>query len=284
METAVLGLGRMGRALASRLVATGHGVTVWNRTPGRAGGLLDAGASEAASPQEAASRAEVVMSMLTDDDAVAEVLLPGGRPLPLPAGAAVLDASTVAPITSARLVSAYGASYAASPVLGSPEALAAGEAALVVAGPAALLDRLDPVLRAISGKVRRAGTDPQRALVMKLINNYMLMAGLAVLSEAVVTAQRSGIDDDALTGALKGSPMLAAGLANRLEDVIAGDHEGWFPTPMGAKDVRLTIEMAARAGVTLPVAEVVRGRYEQAATSGLGEADIAGVVELLRRA
>jgi 3-hydroxyisobutyrate dehydrogenase-like beta-hydroxyacid dehydrogenase len=282
MRIAVLGLGQMGRALAGRLVAEGHEMTVWNRSPGRATDLVAGGAREAASPAQAATGQEVVMSILAADAAVTEVLLPGGEPLPLATDAVLVECSTVAPATTRHLAARYGGRLVASPVLGAPAALEAGTAGLALAGPADLIDRLQPVWASISGQVRRCGDDPGLALVVKLINNYLLMGGLAIAAEAVAAGQRAGLDDGFLTDLLGGLPLVAAGLRNRLDDLVAGDHDGWFPTPMGAKDMRLFLDMATSDPTALPVAVVVEERYTEAARVGLDRRDITAVVELLR--
>jgi 3-hydroxyisobutyrate dehydrogenase-like beta-hydroxyacid dehydrogenase len=283
MRIAVLGLGQMGRALAGRLLTQGHDVTVWNRSPGRAGELVARGAHEARAAAAAVARAEVVMSILVADDAVIEVLMPSQRPLPVAAGAVVVECSTVSPATTRSLALAYGERLIACPVLGAPAALEAGEAALAVAGPAELVDQLAPLWNDLSSRVRRCGDDPGLALIVKLVNNYLLMGGVAILAEAIVAGQRAGLTDELLTDVLSGSPLVAPGLLNRLADLVAGDHDGWFPTPMGAKDVHLLLELAVSHSTVLPIAHLVEARYTEAAASGLAELDITAVIELVRR-
>lgn len=274
----------MGRALAGRLVGQGHDVTVWNRSPGRAGELAARGATEAPDPVSAVAGAEVVMSILAADDAVTEVLAPGGVVLPLEDGAVLVECSTVSPATTRHLAVAYDDRLVASPVLGSPSALEAGEAGLVVAGPTALLDRLEPVWSSLSSAVRRVGEDPGSALVVKLLNNYLLMGGIAVLAEAITFGQRCGLDDALLAEMLPASPMVAAGLRNRVADLIAGDHEGWFPTPMGAKDLQLLLAQTEVETLRLPVAGLIADRYDEAAHVGFADRDITAIIELSRGA
>jgi 3-hydroxyisobutyrate dehydrogenase-like beta-hydroxyacid dehydrogenase len=280
VRIAVLGLGQMGRALATRLVTQGHDVTVWNRSPGRASGL---GATEAPDRAAAVAGAAVVMSFLTNDDAVIDVLLPVGELLPLDPGAVVVECSTVSPATTRSLAVAYHDQLVACPVLGSPGALEAGQAALAVAGPSDLVDGLAPLWSDLSARVLRCGEDPGLALVLKLVSNYLLMGGVALLSEAVVAGQRAGLGNDLLTTVLSASPLVAPALHNRLDDLIAGDHAGWFPTPMGAKDVHLLLELAAAHSTVLPVGQAVEARYAEAAASGLADLDITAVIELARR-
>jgi 3-hydroxyisobutyrate dehydrogenase-like beta-hydroxyacid dehydrogenase len=283
MRIAVLGMGQMGRGLAGRLLHQGHEVTVFNRTPGRAGPLVDRGAVEAATAAEAAAGNEVVMTTLAADGAVTATLLPDGVPLPLPADGIVVECSTVAPATTRAVAEAFGGRLVACPILGGPAALEAGDAGLAVAGPPELIDRLRPLWDSLSGHVRRCGDDPGLALVVKLINNYLLMGGLAMLAEAAVVGQRAGLADGFVTDLFSQSPLVAPGLRNRIEDLVAGDHDGWFPASMGAKDVKLLLDVAAVHATALPVAESVGERYDEAARSGLGERDITGVIELVRR-
>jgi 3-hydroxyisobutyrate dehydrogenase-like beta-hydroxyacid dehydrogenase len=283
MRVAVLGMGRMGRALAGRLLDTGHSVTVWNRTAGRAGALVERGANESSTVADAAGGAEVVMISMTNDAAVTSVLLPDGAPLSLPADAVVVDTSTVAPGTARRLAAVYAEQFAASPILGAPAALAAGQASLVVAGPPAALGRVGALLGDISGSVRLCGDDPGLALVVKLVSNDLLMSGIAVLAEVVSAAQGAGLDNDLITDLLSTSALVAPALRNRLADLVAGDHDGWFPPAMGAKDVGLLVDMVKADGGSLPVAELVRSRYEEAAAAGFDDKDITAVIELLRR-
>lgn len=282
MKIAVLGMGQMGHALASRLLDTGFELNVWNRSPGRAGDLVARGAKEADNVPVAVAGANVVMTSLSDDAAVTDVLLPGGSPLPLANGAAVVECSTVSPATTRRLAAIYGEHLVAAPVLGGPAALASGEAALVVAGPEDTLDHTRPVLDAVSGNIRRCGAEPGTAITIKLLSNCLLLTGLAAVSEAVAAGQRAGLDDELLVDLFSSSPMVAAGLRNRIEDLVKGDHDGWFTPAQGAKDLGLFLDLAATPDGPLPIAELARDRYRQAATEGDGT-DLTAVIELLRR-
>ncbi|MFF5205073.1 NAD-binding protein [Streptosporangium sp. NPDC000396] len=129
---------------------------------------------------------------------------------------------------------------------------------------------------------RYCGDDPGIALTYKLMNNYLLMSGVAVVAEAVAMGQAAGLDDAMLRDLLFRWPTVAPALHNRLDDIFGGDHLGWFTTRLGAKDVRLAIELAESVGLDLPIARLVARRYEEAAERGWGDADISAVVELLR--
>ena len=285
MRLAVLGMGRMGHALAERLLAAGHAVTVWNRTPDKADDLVSNGARLAPSPAEAAQRAEATFTSLADDDAVRTVVTePDGVAAGLGDGI-LIDASTVSPQTTAQLAGAVAGRLLASPILGAPDAVVAGEATYLIGGPRELYDRLRPAFETLAAEARRryVGEDPKLASTLKLLSNFLLMSGIAALAEAVATAQALGLADDLIRDYFGRLPLVAPALRNRLDDVVSGDHHGWFSTRLGAKDVRLAADLAASHGVRLPVAEAVQRRYEQAVAEGWADADIGAVVELLRQ-
>lgn len=321
MRVAVLGMGSMGRAVALRLLGRGHAVRVWNRTPGKASEVIDAGAAEASSPAETARDADAVLMSLADDRAVREVMArlaePGSGPgsgsgsesgsgpgsesgsgsgsglgSDSDAGSGpgsesgapvVADMSTVSPDTSRALAGlAPGGRFVAAPIIGGPQAVVDGQAMGLLGGERGLVDRLGPVWQDLFAVQWYCGDDPGSALTYKLLNNYLLMSGVAVVAEAVAAGQAAGLDEAMLKDFLLRWPTVAPALHNRLDDIIHGDHRGWFATRLGAKDVRLIAEVAESKGLRLPIARLVEQRYEEAAGHGWSDSDITAVVELLR--
>lgn len=278
MKIAVLGMGRMGAAMAARLAESDHHVEVWNRTPGRAGPALEAGAQEAESVRAAVSGAEVTVSMLAADDAVKEVALgPDGIHRHLPSGAAYVDSSTVSPATTAELAGRFER-FVAMPVLGSPDAVRSGAAGYLAGGPAHVLDFIEPLTLALTGNLTRFDAAPL-ALAAKVTANYLLLSGLAVLAEAFEVARAGGLTDDRIAEVFGASPLVAPGLRNRFEAVLKGSEEGWFPIRLGAKDVGLAV---AQAGRGLKVAEAVKSLFDGAAAGDLASADVAAVGRVYR--
>ena len=284
MRLAVLGMGRMGRALAQRLLSQHFSVTVWNRTPGQAGQVVQDGATEAFSPGEAAQGADAVLMSLTDDRAVRDVMtrlvdaVPEGKRL------VVADMSTVSPRTSRALRDLVpGRRFVAAPILGGPLDLVLGNARVLLGGDRVAADRLEPIWRDVFADSAYCGGDPGCAVTLKLLNNYLLMANVVLVSEVVATAEAAGFDMAGVRDHLFTWPTVPPILRNRLDDIIGGAHEGWFTTRLGAKDVRLAREVSEEHGVVLPLAHLVERLYEEAAELGWAEADIAAVVELVRR-
>jgi len=281
MDIAVLGMGRMGQAVARRLLGGGHSVVVWNRSPGKADEVVAAGAKEAGSIAEAAGGAEAVITSLSNDEAVEAVALgDGGLRSAIGAGAVYADASTVSPAMSEKLASAFPR-FVALPILGAPAAVESGTATYLAGGDPAVVARLDPVLAALTATVRRYDT-PAKAGHAKLASNLMLLAEVAALAEAITVARSGGLGDDEIRALLGESPMLAPGVKNRFDGVMTGEMEAWWTTALGAKDAGLAAGAARAAGVELPLAELVEGLYRQAAESGAGDEDIIAVAARYR--
>lgn len=280
MKVAVLGMGRMGRAVATRLLESGHRVTVWNRSAGRAGDVVSAGGREAMTIADAVSGADVVISILANDDAVRAVAFEQLRPV-IGRTTVFVDSSTVSPALSSELAASFPR-FVALPIIGNPEAVTAGRAVLLAGGAADLIERLVPVLSSLSGTVRHYET-AQLALTAKLTNNLLLMAEVAALAETFAVGRAGGLSGDQLRELLVRNPLVPAGLRNRFEGILTGTQHAWWTTVLGAKDVGLAIDIAHDAGVALPLAELVRRLYERAAASGDDEADIVAITNLYQR-
>jgi len=265
MDVAVLGMGRMGHALAIRLLEGGHRVAVWNRSKGKAGEIVSAGAREADSVADAVDGVDVALTMLANDDAVRAVAL-GELRSSIGPKSIYVDCSTVSPKLSGELAETFPARFLAMP-----------------GGNAGVVERLQPVLSSLSDTIRRYDTAPL-AITAKLATNLLLLSEVVALAESFAVGRSGGLSDDQLRDLLGASPLLAPGLKNRFEDVLTGSQEGWWTTVLGAKDAGLALDIARGADVELPAAQVVQQRYKEAAASGLDDADIASVTDLYRGA
>ena len=280
MRISVLGMGRMGRALAGRLLDGGHDVTIWNRTPGRAPELVGRGATEAGSAPEAAARAEIVVTILANDDAVRAVTGPdGGIRGALADDALYVDASTVSPELSSELAGAFPR-FVAMPILGSPSQVAGGQAIYLIGADDGAAAMVEPLFPHLSEKRRRYDR-PATAAAAKVTVNLLLLDGVVALSESFAVGRAGGLSDDQLRDLLGESPMVAPGLKYRFEGILTGDQETFWTAGLGAKDAGLAVDVARSAGVELPVTSTVRKLYEETQES-TGGADIALVAQRYR--
>jgi|SRR5579875_474192 3-hydroxyisobutyrate dehydrogenase-like beta-hydroxyacid dehydrogenase len=277
MKVAVLGTGRMGTALAGRLLAAGHDVAVWNRSSEKTRQAVSAGARPASSVEEAMQGASAVVSCLSDDVAVRQVALgQGGVREWLAEGVPYVDCSTVSPQLTDELAGIV-AGFAAVPVVGGPAAVATGEATYLVGAPDGTFEKILPLLDAF-GEKRRRYPSAGLASTAKLAVNFLLLSGVVSLMEAFTVGRAGGMSDEQLRDLL--APVVAPGLRNRFEALLGSPAQGWWTTALGVKDASLAVDLAQMAGRELQVGPVVRDTYLRAAREGYAEEDIAAVRHL----
>lgn len=284
MRVAVLGLGRMGSAMASRLLDTGYDLTVWNRTPGKAQELVQRGAREASSIANAVEQAEVALTFLTADTAVREVYLGNeGVVAHLGNDTIAADMSTVSPETSRLLGDRIsGGRFVDAPILGGPQATAQGKSRLLLGGDRETVERLDGLWNDMSAGFTYCGPNG-RAAAMKLLSNLVLIGGTIFLAEAVATAQADGIPQDVIESVFGNSASVAPGARSRLDEIMrSGHHEGWWTVLLADKDLRLALQLASNAGLTLALGDSAEHILAHAAEAGYGEQDLAAVAEVIR--
>ena len=280
MRIAVLGLGRMGIAVATRLQEGGHELTVWNRSSGRAKDLVASGATEVDSPNEATAGADIVISSLANDDAVRDVAT-GPQGLLREIGQRTyVDASTISTALSAELADT-SKRFVAMPILGAPQAVREGKATYLAGGDAEQIDALKPMLESLGGPVKRYDR-PVMATAAKLAVNLLLLSGIVTIAEALTVGRAGGLSDDQLGDLLGTSPMLAPGLKNRIEGIIDGAGPTWWTTTLAAKDARLAGEAAKGSAKDLRIAAAVQAAFQAAVDSGYGSEDIIAVANLYR--
>lgn len=274
---AFCGLGRMGVPMAARLLAAGHELRAWNRTPGKAGALVDAGATEAGSPAEAAAGAELVITMLADPAALDAVAAAGDlRP-----GTTLVEMSTVGPhavrALAARLPA--GVDVLDAPVLGSIPQATEGTLKIFAGGDPEVFDRCRPVLEAM-GTPRHVGPLGAGA-AMKLVANSTLGALMTGLAEALALADGLGLDEAAVLDILVESPIGVTAKGKR-PLIESGVYQPNFTLGLAAKDLRLVTDAAEAAGVELRLAAAARSWFERADEHGLGDLDYSAVIAEVR--
>lgn len=275
VAVAWIGLGAMGSRMVVRLAASGHDVTVWNRTRGRAEALArDNAVRIAATPAEAAAHAEVVGLMVTDAAAVGEVVRrPDGVVSGIRHRGTVIDFSTVGPAAVATLAADLpsGVAVLDSPVLGSLAEATAGTLKLLVGGPAGVVDRCRPVLSPL-GEVRHVGALGSGAAA-KLVANFALLGSVTLLGEALALAGALGMDRDSAWDLLETTP-LAAQARRRRPAIEDGSYSPRFPLRLARKDA----ELIDSSGLDLRIGQALAGWFADAAADGHGDLDYTAIL------
>ncbi|MCU1375421.1 MAG: hypothetical protein JWO68_2707 [Actinomycetia bacterium] len=277
-KIAFLGLGNMGTPMATRLVDAGHDVTVWNRTAERAGPVAAAGARVAASPAAAAAGVELAITMLAGPDALDDVLFgPDGLAPALSPGQALVDMSTVGPAAfrsaAARLPGGVAAIDA--PVRGSVPEATAGTLHIYVGADDEDFERVRPLLDVL-GDVHHVGGAGTGA-AMKLVVNTTLAAAIVALGEALALGQALGLDQGTMLDVLAESPIGPIVRAKRA-NVEADRYPPGFKLSLAAKDMRLALVAAGRAGAELRTAWTVHQWLDEAEHNGAADLDFSAVV------
>lgn len=288
-QVAFLGLGLMGSGMAARLAKAGFPLAVYNRDASKVRALAELGARVAASPGEAAEGAELVFSMVADDEAARAVWLGEAGALGTARrGAVLVECSTVSvewvlELEAAAKARGAGLTVLDAPVTGSRPHAAAGELVFLVGGPAEGLARARPAMEAMGRAVIAAGPAGSGAR-LKLINNFLCGVQVAAFAEALAMVERGGLDRSValglLTGGAPGSPLVRA-MAERMSP--EGSTEPQFHLALMAKDLAYARREAALAGLELRTAVAALERFSRAVDAGLGSRDLSAVVELVRK-
>ena len=281
MNIGIAGTGKMGTAIGKRLLATGHRLTVWNRTPERARELLDLGAALADSPRDLAGQVDAVITLLTDEPALDQVYCGPDGLLSGPVGnQLMIDMSTVSPAKQQEIgarVAAAGATYVECPVGGSVGPAQDGKLLGFVGGSADDLARARPLLETLCRRVEHVGPLGAGA-TMKLAINLPLMVYWQTLGEALSLIQGLGLDPERVIDILSdtsGAPNMLKIRGPMIAQALAGQ-----PTPKVTvnistmrKDLRTMLDQATRQHYQLPLTALALECFDRAAGSGLDSAD-----------
>ena len=285
-ELAFVGLGAMGSRLAKRLLDAGYPVTGYNRTAAKAEALVDAGMKVAATPRAAAAAADVVFTMVTDNDALRAIAFGADGVLAgLRRGATLVEMSTVGPDVTRELgaaVAARGATMLDAPVSGSTVSVEQGVASIQVGGDAGALERVRPYL-AVMGPNGITHVGPLgMAKAMKVATNLGVAVQILAFCEAVALAEKSGITREAAVEALMRS-VIASPLVKYRGPFVLGKMAAHvsFPVPMIQKDLKLALDQAQAVGVPLPLTQLTQEWMTKARDMGLGDHDFAVVFDVL---
>lgn len=288
LRVAVIGTGRMGTAMVGRLAGAGHHLTVHNRTRAKAEAVAARhDAAVAPTPREAVREADVVLVSLADDAAVrAAYGGPDGLVAGLAAGQVVADTSTVDPETLRGLeaaVVAAGAALLDTPVSGSVSTVEAGALLVMAGGDAAALERARPALEAIASRIVHLGPLGAGA-TMKLVVNAMVHALNGALAEALVLAEKAGLDRACAYDVIAASAVGAPFVAYKRDAYLSPEGTPVaFALNLVAKDLALADALAARVAAPMPQLATNREVVQRAVAAGLGDADLSALATLLRQ-
>jgi 3-hydroxyisobutyrate dehydrogenase-like beta-hydroxyacid dehydrogenase len=285
-DLAFVGLGAMGSRLTRRLLDAGYTVTGYNRTAAKVRALADAGMRVAATPREAAAAADVVFTMVTDNDALRAITSgPDGVVAGLRRGATLVEMSTVSPDLTREIgvaVAASGATMLDAPVSGSTVSVEQGVASIQVGGDAAILERVRPYL-AVMGPNGVTHVGPLGiAKAMKVATNLGVAVQILAFCEAVALAEKSGIPREVAVDALMRS-VIASPLVKYRGPFVIGKMAAHaaFPVPMIQKDLQLALDQARAVGVPLPLTALTQEWMTKARAMGVGDQDFAIVFDVL---
>jgi 3-hydroxyisobutyrate dehydrogenase len=272
----------MGAPMARNLARAGHDVTVWNRSAEKAQPLAEHGAHVAQDPAAAVAEAEVVVTMLTDADAVESVMREAAPAAP--AGAVWWQASTVGIEGTERLVALaaeHGLAYVDGPVLGTKGPAERGALVVLASGDAEAVQRCLPLFDAVGSKTIRLGQAGE-ATRLKLVLNHWVLVVTDGLAETIALAEGLGLDPNLFLEAIEGGSLDLGYAHLKVPGMIAGELPLAFPLKHALKDAELVLEAAQRHGLDLGLAPALRDRFARAAEAGHADEDMGMVVEASR--
>jgi 3-hydroxyisobutyrate dehydrogenase-like beta-hydroxyacid dehydrogenase len=278
MKAGFIGLGRMGQAMARRMLDAGHDIGVYNRTAEKLKPLTELGAKAVDSIKAAANYGEAVFTMLADDAAVMDVATkPGGLVEALPKGGIHICAGTHSVACIAALKALHGKAgqiLLATPMLGRPEVVLSGQAGMVLAGERSSLDRCRPLFEAIARRTFEGGPDPVAAAAIKIANNFVLGCAIEAMGEGFALVRKYDVTPDVFLDVM--TDGLFACSAYKIYGKIIAEQR-YQPAGqravLGLKDANLALAAGEAVGVPLPSGNVWRDRLVGALAHDEGEHD-----------
>ncbi|AMN40874.1 NAD(P)-dependent oxidoreductase [Rhodoplanes sp. Z2-YC6860] len=277
MKVGFIGTGRMGGAMVGRLLAAGHDIGIYNRTPAKAKPLADQGAKLVGSVADAARYGDVIYTMLADDAALEDVVFRQGLLDALPKGGIHVCAGTHGIPVIKRLKAAHadkGQFLICAPMMGRPELVSSGTAGVFASGPADAMNKCKPLFDALGRKTFEGGADPEAATAMKIANNFVLGCAIEAMGEGFALTRKYGVDTSVFFD------VMTDGLFNCSAYKVYGKimvDESYSKVGqmavLGLKDANLALEAGNIAAVPLPSGNVWRDRLVGAVAHGDGDKD-----------
>jgi 2-hydroxy-3-oxopropionate reductase len=285
-----IGLGLMGKPMAMNLLKAGHSLTVWNRTPAKAQGLVAAGAVLAKTPREVAEASEVLFTIVSDPPALESVLWgtsgkEDGALSGLKAGSIYVDSSTVSPALAKKIAAACqerGARFLDAPVTGGDWGAREGNLVFMIGGDAETLQEAEPILKVMGKKWFHLGPNGAGQTI-KLAMNAILALEVAGVAEAIGLVTRAGLKGEQLAEVLQSS-MGSSGLLDlKTPLMLKGDFKPSFPLRLMHKDLGLALELANQLGVALPTTAAAREVYNYVKGEAKEDLDYSAVMKFWKK-
>jgi len=284
-SVAFFGLGQMGQSMALRLLEKGYELNVYNRTQEKAEPLVEKGAEIFEDPAAAVSNAKVLVTMLSDDNAVRTVTKK--EVLQTLGGSGIhLSMSTISPGAAEKLSRSHaehGIHYLACPVFGRPDAARAGNLWLCLAGDKSAKGRVRPLLEIMGQGIFDFGANPPAANVAKLAGNFLIASAIEAMAEAFCLVEKNGVDPNQVHGFLSETLFSCPIYQNYGRLILEQNHSPpGFSLALGGKDMRLVRETAHNSEVSMPLASLLEDRFLRSLAKERGDMDWTAIALDLR--
>ena len=276
-------MGHMGSHMAQRLLAAGYNVTVYDRTSEKAQAIGELGATVVQTPQEAAANSEVLISIVSDDAALEEVILgPDGVLAGARSTSTIIDMSTVSPRASRQVFQAAakeGVAMIDAAVSGSVPQVEQGSLVIFVGGEQATYQRVRPILDVLGRQNFYLGASGM-GTTMKLVVNALLGVSRQALAEALILGQKAGLEREQLIDVLQQTPVISPRQKADLEHVRQRQYPGDFPLKLMHKDFGLILTEASEVAAPMPATAAAQQVYT-AALAKEGEEDASAIIQYM---
>jgi len=281
-----IGLGIMGKPMALNLMKAGFELIVYNRTKSKMNALIEQGAVGADSPKEVAENSDIIITIVSDTPDVEDVILgEQGVIHGAKAGSVVIDMSTISPSATKEMAAKLkekNVDMLDAPVSGGDTGAINGTLAIMVGGDKEVLDRCMPVFNAMGKTITHTGMNGM-GQVVKLCNQILVSVTNMAVSEAVLFAQKSGVDPHTMIEATKGGAAGSWQLANLGPKMVDEDFAPGFMIDLQQKDLRLVLEAASQLNLPLPALSYVHQMYTSNQANGEGKEGTQALYKSIRR-
>ncbi len=279
-----IGLGIMGKPMSLNLLKAGFDVTVYNRTESKTADPVSRGAKKAGTPAEAAANSTIIITIVSDTPDVESVILgPNGVIETIKPDSVVIDMSTISPEVTREIVARLkekGAHMLDAPVSGGEQGAIDGTLSIMVGGETTIFERCLPILQTMGKNVIHVGSNGMGQTV-KLVNQILVSGTLNSVVEALIYAQKSGVDLEKTIDAVKGGAAGSWQLTNLAPRIIERDFRPGFMIDLMVKDLKLVIGSAREMGINLPVTSQVKEMYEKLQAEGKGKNGTQALIKAL---